>query len=101
MSLAFSLAFNSKEYFIDLFKSLEEDPSITVDLYMNTLEEAFINIGIDEEKFMKRTRRYSIGESPNEDAHIEVQAGHNAFTDFSSIVAPECIKHSPSYSFWL
>jgi hypothetical protein len=26
---------------------------------MNTLEEAFINIGMDEEKFMKQTRKYS------------------------------------------
>jgi hypothetical protein len=26
---------------------------------MNSLEEAFINIGMDEEKFIKKTRRYS------------------------------------------
>jgi len=26
---------------------------------MNTLEEAFINIGMDEEKFIERTRRFS------------------------------------------
>lgn len=26
---------------------------------MNTLEEAFINIGMDEEQFLKKARRYS------------------------------------------
>ena len=26
---------------------------------MNTLEEAFINIGMDEEQFLKKTRRFS------------------------------------------
>jgi len=38
---------------------LEQDSKISTDLIMNTLEEAFINIGMDEDRFMVSTRRYS------------------------------------------
>jgi hypothetical protein len=35
------------------------DSKISIDLYMNTLEEAYINIGLDEERFMRETGKFS------------------------------------------
>jgi ATP-binding cassette subfamily A (ABC1) protein 3 len=70
---------------------------------MNTLEEAFVNIGMDEEKFMKETRRYSdLAPLDPHQQNIEIdKVQPSEFNDFSAIVAPECVKKSPNYSFSL
>jgi ATP-binding cassette subfamily A (ABC1) protein 3 len=58
-TLTFLLPTQNKSTLLPLFEHLEKDPTITLDLAMTSLEEAFINIGMDEEKFMNRTRRIS------------------------------------------
>jgi ATP-binding cassette subfamily A (ABC1) protein 3 len=58
-SLIFTLPFTSKVNLISTFGDLERIPSIQFDLKLNTLEEAFINIGMDEEAFISKTRKYS------------------------------------------
>jgi ATP-binding cassette subfamily A (ABC1) protein 3 len=50
--LLFTLPYAEKNNLLPVFEQLEKDQSIQIDLQMNTLEEAFINIGMDEEKFM-------------------------------------------------
>jgi ATP-binding cassette subfamily A (ABC1) protein 3 len=37
----------------ELFSELEDYKDVTISLEMNSLEDAFINIGMDEENFMK------------------------------------------------
>jgi hypothetical protein len=48
-TIAFMLPTQHKAAFLPLFQRLESDPSITLDLAMTSLEEAFINIGMDED----------------------------------------------------
>lgn len=51
--LIFSVDFDCKEKMLNLFKVLEREKDLDISLKLNTLEEAFINIGIDEEEFLK------------------------------------------------
>jgi ATP-binding cassette subfamily A (ABC1) protein 3 len=44
---------------LDIFKELERDETIQLDLAMNSLEEAFINIGMDEETFINKTKKFT------------------------------------------
>lgn len=59
---------------------------------MNTLEEAFINIGMDEEQFIKRARKNSGIVPIVEDIRIT--------DEFAKIVIPYCLGLAPQYSFW-
>jgi ATP-binding cassette, subfamily A (ABC1), member 3 len=66
------MPFDRKERFIPIFEALEDDKTISIDLYMNTLEEAFINIGLDEDRFMRDTRKFSTSSCHGDDP-IEIE----------------------------
>lgn len=44
----YTLPFEMRPKFSDLFTQLEQDRSLSINLEMNSLEDAFINIGMDE-----------------------------------------------------
>ncbi|KAL4455080.1 hypothetical protein ABPG74_006462 [Tetrahymena malaccensis] len=83
-TVQFTLPFSSKQKFPNLFSTLEQEPELSLDLEMNTLEDAFINIGMDEEKYL----------NPGE------QQGQEKFTDFSNIPVPECLQKPPVFDFF-
>ena len=47
-SVVYTLPFVMRPKFSDLFTQLEQDKSLSINLEMNSLEDAFINIGMDE-----------------------------------------------------
>jgi ABC-type multidrug transport system, ATPase component len=47
--IKFSLPFSSADKFADVFETIEQIPNIQFSLEMNTLEDAFINIGVEQE----------------------------------------------------
>jgi ATP-binding cassette subfamily A (ABC1) protein 3 len=59
---------------------------------MNSLEDAFINIGMDEERFLERNQRRMSGVGKQADVK-------NEFTNFSDIEVPQCLKNPPTFSF--
>lgn len=68
---------------------------------MNTLEEAFVNIGMDEDKFMRETRRYSqVHPSNNEDISVNIRE-QNEPNEFAAIIPPPCVTFQPNFSFAL
>jgi ATP-binding cassette subfamily A (ABC1) protein 3 len=50
---------------------------------MNTLEDAYVNIGMDEEKFLKNNLNLT----------------STKYSDFSNIPVPAGLSHPPSYNF--
>ncbi|KAL4503253.1 hypothetical protein ABPG72_000859 [Tetrahymena utriculariae] len=82
-TVQYTLPFSSKQKFPNLFSTLEQEPELSLDLEMNTLEDAFINIGMDEEKYL----------NPGE------YQGQEKFTDFSNIAVPECLQKPPVFDF--
>jgi ATP-binding cassette subfamily A (ABC1) protein 3 len=50
------IPFQDKRKLLPIFQRIESDPALQLDLAMTSLEEAFINIGIDEEKFIEKHR---------------------------------------------
>lgn len=46
------IPFENKDCFSTLFADLEKDPDVFIALEINSLEDAFINIGMDETKFL-------------------------------------------------
>ncbi|EAR96798.2 transporter family ABC domain protein (macronuclear) [Tetrahymena thermophila SB210] len=82
----FTLPFSSKQHFSNLFSTLEKDNELNLDLEANTLEDAFINIGMDENKYL----------NPSEN---QTQLVQEKFTDFSNIALPECLKKAPIFDF--
>ena len=84
-NLLFIIPFYSQTELPNLFEKLEEKQEFIkfgIDLEMNSLEDAFINIGLDEEKFLKKNE--------NEDSKISYQ---------EMIPVPDCLYYSPNYSF--
>ena len=61
---------------------------------MNTLEEAFINIGMDEESFLNKASGKQIS---NEDSKINIDITE----EFNKIIPPECLSRPPQYNFGL
>jgi len=59
---------------------------------MNSLEDAFVNIGMDEEKFLEKNKRRMSGVGKKPDVK-------NEFSNFSDITVPDCLKNPPTYSF--
>ncbi|CAD8188760.1 unnamed protein product [Paramecium octaurelia] len=93
-SIAFQVPFKHKDKFLPLFEQLERDQSIQVNLMMNTLEEAFINIGMDEESFLNKASGKQL---TNEDSKINVDITE----EFNKIIPPECLSRPPQYNFGL
>ncbi|KAL4509467.1 hypothetical protein ABPG73_022683 [Tetrahymena malaccensis] len=85
-TVKFTLPFSSKSSFSNLFSALEKDIELNLDLEANTLEDAFINIGMDEDKYL----------NPSEN---QTQLVQEKFTDFSNISLPECLKKAPIFDF--
>ena len=54
--LVLELPFNQENRFTELFGELERDKKISINLEMNSLEDAFVNIGMEEEKFLERRK---------------------------------------------
>lgn len=61
---------------------------------MNTLEEAFINIGMDEESFLNKASGKQLS---NEDSKINI----DITDEFNKIIPPECLSRPPQYNFGL
>jgi len=57
---------------------LENDHNLNISLEMNSLEDAFINIGMDENRFLD-----------NEEENQQITK--EKFTDFSQIPVPLCL----------
>ncbi|CAD8056529.1 unnamed protein product [Paramecium primaurelia] len=91
--LSFSINFDKKEELLPLFQQLEKDPQIELNLIMNTLEEAFINIGMDEESFLKKKVQ---GLQNTEDG-----AQVNLNEELNKIVPPSCLSRPPVFDFGL
>lgn len=91
------VSFSAQEHFVDLFEKLEKEQGFLINLEMNTLEDAFVNIGMDEDKFFKG----------NEDEQknlndIKDNLEHNVeakYTYFEDIEKPECLQNPPIYKF--
>ncbi|CAD8193046.1 unnamed protein product [Paramecium pentaurelia] len=93
-SMGFQVPFKQKDKFLSLFEQLERDQTIQVNLMMNTLEEAFINIGMDEESFLDKASGKQI---TNEDSKINIDITE----EFNKIIPPECLSRPPQYNFGL
>ncbi len=55
--LKFLLPFHEKSKIINALEFLDRQQNITIDLQLNSLEEAFVNIGMDEERFIEKAER--------------------------------------------
>lgn len=62
---------------------------------MNSLEDAFINIGMDEERFLERNKNRLSGLGTDK----KEATTKNEYTNFSDIAVPDCLKNPPTYSF--
>lgn len=62
---------------------------------MNSLEDAFVNIGMDEDKFLEKNKRRMSGIITEKKA----TDNKNDYTNFNDIVIPECLKNPPTYDF--
>ncbi|EAR92762.2 ABC transporter family protein (macronuclear) [Tetrahymena thermophila SB210] len=101
-TILYLIPFSAQACFAELFHSLEKYEHINVDLEMNSLEDAFINIGMDEENFLERNNRRlsrsgSKNNQQNEGEHKNITK--NEYTNFNDIQVPDCLKNPPSYSF--
>ncbi|KAL4490361.1 hypothetical protein ABPG72_004400 [Tetrahymena utriculariae] len=80
-----NLNFEAKDELLNLFKVLEEKhPEVQITLEVNNLEDAFVNIGMDQEIKEKE-------ENNNKN--------QEKFTDFESIKVPESLKKHPVFDF--
>ncbi|CAD8079917.1 unnamed protein product [Paramecium sonneborni] len=91
--VSISINFDKKEELLPLFQQLEKDPQIELNLVMNTLEEAFINIGMDEESFLKKKVQ---GQQITQDT---TQVNLNE--ELNKIVPPTCLSRPPVFNFGL
>jgi ATP-binding cassette, subfamily A (ABC1), member 3 len=71
---------------------------------MNSLEDAFVNIGMDEDKFLERNAdRLKSGQGASTEHSTSGKSSSNNkndYTNFSDIVVPECLKNPPIYDFY-
>ena len=63
---------------------------------MNSLEDAFVNIGMDEEKFIKKAekKRLSINEYENEEQEVE-EKREDTHIESLKINIPSCLNRPP------
>ena len=61
-----------------------------MNLRMNSLEDAFVNIGMDEERFLKRAKR-SLSRKSNQYSQLEGDL-HEEREPEPELEAPECLK---------
>ena len=93
--LVMELPFSQQGKFTDLFYELEKENKISVNLEMNSLEDAFINIGMEEEKYLQ-SKQGNVEELKN-----EVENKNEAkYTNFQDLKKPACLAKPPVYSFW-
>ncbi|KAL4439562.1 hypothetical protein ABPG74_003964 [Tetrahymena malaccensis] len=86
-TVAMTLPFDNKDKFVQLFQILEKDfEDVQIMFEMNTLEDAFINIGMDEQKYLNVDNKAS--------------KEQEKFTDFNNIQAPECLNRAPRFLFF-
>ncbi|CAD8134445.1 unnamed protein product [Paramecium octaurelia] len=101
LSILFKIKFNQKKYLLNYFQALEREfqNKLSVNFRINSLEDAFINIGMDEEKFLERAKRMVEGRtSVNEDRDSVI--GTDQFAELKSKVpVPDCLNREPVYSF--
>lgn len=49
-----TVPFSEREKLIPIFQKIEREQDVEVNLEMNSLEDAFVNIGMDESKFLQQ-----------------------------------------------
>ncbi len=59
-TILFLIPFKSQTKFVNMFQDLNEYEFITINLEMNSLEDAFVNIGMDEEQFIEKNMENNI-----------------------------------------
>ncbi|CAD8125443.1 unnamed protein product [Paramecium sonneborni] len=96
LCISYSVPFDRKSDLLNVFEILENDQSIQINLMMNTLEEAFINIGMDEEAFLKKAQN-----NGNQPINYSSDQEINLNDEFAKIIPPDCLKNDPNYSFAL
>ncbi|CAD8050071.1 unnamed protein product [Paramecium sonneborni] len=101
LSILFKIKFNQKKFLLNYFKALEKkfDDKLSVNFKINSLEDAFINIGMDEERFLEKAKKMVEGRtSINEDRDSII--GTDQFAELKSKVpVPNCLNREPVYSF--
>ena len=116
--IVFMIPFNYQKHFSNLFDHLEQVEGINVNLEMNSLEDAFINIGMDEDKFLRERVRNSKdinkatsqlqvqastpnGDQPNlQNVRKSLEEKYEAkYTNFDRIKKPRCLADPPVYRF--
>ncbi|KRX07798.1 P-loop containing nucleoside triphosphate hydrolase [Pseudocohnilembus persalinus] len=101
--IQFALPFDERPNFPALLQKMESDNRISINLEMNNLEDAFINIGMEEQKEeeekkeLKKLKEQGV-ENPEEYLKNQNQA---KFTNFDSIPIPEILKQPPNVTFWV
>ncbi|EAR95943.2 transporter family ABC domain protein (macronuclear) [Tetrahymena thermophila SB210] len=88
-SLKFLLPFSSTSQFSDLFKQLESDRDIMINLQINSLEDVFVSIGTDEQRYFNLEQQQQQQQRQND----------IGYSDFSNIQIPEFLKDEPFFSF--
>lgn len=81
----FLLPFPEQHKFAKLFSVLETKENLNINLEMNSLEDAFVNIGLEEDKFLAKIDHQS-------DVLIRPEA--------LQANVPESINQNPKYVFW-
>lgn len=68
---------------------------------MNSLEDAFINIGMDEEKFMQRARKSLAKNSQvnDDDSTTQIHVNNRQIEEQKQIKVPECLGRPAQYIF--
>ncbi|EAR84667.2 ABC transporter family protein (macronuclear) [Tetrahymena thermophila SB210] len=80
------LPFETQDRYSYLFAQLEQQQNLMINLQMNSLEDAFVNIGMDEEKYLHN-------KSINNGQENQIK-----FSDFSHIQMPQALHLKPSYN---
>ncbi|KAL4459528.1 hypothetical protein ABPG74_018141 [Tetrahymena malaccensis] len=89
-SLKFLLPFTSASQFSELFQQLEQDNQLMMNLQINSLEDVFVSIGTDEQRYLNLEQQQQ-----QQSRQIEV-----GYSDFSNIQIPEFLKDEPFFSFY-
>ncbi|KAL4504088.1 hypothetical protein ABPG72_020926 [Tetrahymena utriculariae] len=92
-SLKFLLPFSSTSQFSGLFQQLEKDNDLMINLQINSLEDVFVSIGTDEQRYFNLEQQ----QQQQQDQQRQVEVG---YSDFSNIQIPEFLKDEPFFSFY-
>lgn len=76
-------------------KSFEN--KLSVNFRINSLEDAFINIGMDEEKFLARAKKMTEGRTSVNDDRDSI-IGTDQFAEIKSkVLIPDCLNRGNNY----